>query len=165
MGVKISIGDVFTIPLSENDFGLGQVVDVLGAELYLIAFAEVWGVETPPNADSVLSLKPHFATLSLDAKLWNGDWEIIGNVTGNLNSIRRPLFKIRQRGVMFVESQDGTKARPAKSDELEQLRFRGTVSPIRIQKAVQAQNGIIEWNEMFDELRYSYAESSSALEI
>lgn len=165
MSIQISQGDVFVMPLGEGVMGLGQVVDVLDAELYLVAYGEVWHDDSPPEAKEVIRLTPVFATLSLDAKLWNGDWTIIGNIVENLSAIQRPLFKIRQGGSVLVESHDGSKSRAAIGPEEEMLRYRKTVAPIRLQKAVQAHNRMIEWNDLFEEMKYTYAQACSSLEV
>jgi hypothetical protein len=158
-------GDVFLIPLDDTRVSLGQVVDVLPNELYLVAFGGSWQALSPPLVNEVLGKEPRFSTLSLDAKLWNGDWPIIGNTTENLPNIRLPLFKVRSSGCVLVEKHDGSKSRIATSNEELLLRFRATVSPIRLENAVKADQGIKDWNTAFDELFYSYAKESSQLEV
>jgi hypothetical protein len=163
--INASKGDVFLIPLDESRVGLGQVVDVLPSELYLVAFAGSWPAYSPPIANDVIGREPRFATLSFDAKLWNGDWRIIGNTVENLPSIRLPLFKVRCTGCVLVEKHDGSKSRLASTDEAQFLRYRSTVAPVRLENAVKADHGIADWNPAFDKLFYSYAKDSSELEI
>lgn len=163
--INASKGDVFLIPLDESRVGLGQVVDMLPSELYLVAFAGSWPTCSPPVASDVIGQEPRFATLSFDAKLWNGDWRIIGNTIENLPSIRLPLFKVRCNGCLLIEKHDGSKSRLASTNEAEFLRYRSTVTPIRLENAVKADHGIGDWNPAYNKSLYSCAKDSSELEI
>lgn len=163
--INASKGDVFLIPLDESRVGLGQVADVLPSELCLVAFAGSWPTHSLPIANDVIAREPRFATLSFDAKIWNGDWRIIGNTVENLSSIRSPLFKVRVSGCVLIEKHDGSKSRLASADEAEFLRYRSTVAPIRLENAVKADHGIADWNPAFDKLLYSFAKDSSELKI
>lgn len=163
MAVKLEKGDVFSIPVSESLFGMGQVVDVLPQELYLIVFDGTWKANEMPAVSELNGREPFLATLSLDAKLWNGDWKVIGNYQENLSSIAIPLFKVRIGSDVFVESYDGDYRRMASTSETELLRNRKTVAPVRLEKALKAKWGIGDWHPAYDELTYDYAVSSSAL--
>ncbi len=163
MNFEAAMGDVFVIPISDSLMGIGQVIDVLQHELYLVVFEETRDASDSPRADEVCGCKPLFSTLSLDAKLWNGDWKIIGNCRRNVATIAKPLFKVLISDIMYVESYRGSQRRPAREDEIEKLRNRTTVAPIRLEKALRAWLGLAEWNPMYEELFYTYATMSSAL--
>lgn len=163
MTVQLKKGDVFSIPVSESIFGMGQVVDVLPQELYLIVFDRTWKENETTAVNELNGCEPFLASLSLDAKLWNGDWKVIGNYQENLGNIAIPLFKVRIGGDVFVESYDGGYRRMASTSETELLRNRKTVAPVRLEKALKAKLGIGDWHPAYDELTYDYAVSSSAL--
>lgn len=154
-------GDVFLIPLDDDRVGLGQIVDVLRSELYVVVYDKAWDAGNPPSPQKVFILTPLFASLTLDAKLYHGDWKIIGNVTDNLSAIKLPLSKVRISGKMHIESHDGSWRRPATAAEAEHLRFRKTVAPVRLEKALQAQHGIVEDHPAYDDLRYELVVESS----
>ncbi len=149
--------------MSESIFGMGQVVDVLPQELYLIVFDGAWKADEAPALNELDGREPFLASLSLDAKLWNGDWKVIGNYQENLSNIAIPLFKVRFDGDMFAESYDGDYRRMASTSDAELLRNRKTVAPVRLEKALKAKLGIGDWHPAYDELTYDYALSSSAL--
>lgn len=154
-------GDVFLVPLDDERTGLGQIVDVLPSELYVVIYEDAWSA--PPPAEVVAGLTPLFASLTLDAKLYHGDWEIIGNVTDNLPAIRLPLSKVRISGKMCIENHDGSASRPATPEEAECLRFRKTVAPVRLENALKAHYKLVEQNAAYQELSYDLVVDSSTL--
>jgi len=156
-------GDVFLIPISDSTFGMGQVVDTLPSELYLVIFESIWPASEPPTPAAVIDSTPLLSSLSLDAKLWNGDWAIIGNCTENLCTIALPMYKARIAGEMYVESYRGDGRRVATEAELSCLINRKTVAPVRLEKAIKAKHGIGDWHPLYDELLYGYAQTSSKL--
>ncbi|MCC9608315.1 immunity 26/phosphotriesterase HocA family protein [Blastopirellula sp. JC732] len=157
------IGDVFLFPIDDERVGMGQIIDVLPSELYVVIFESAWDVNSPPQSHAVVGRTPLFGSLTLDARLHHGDWKIIGNVTGNLADIALPLSKVRISGQMHVESHDGKWSRLATDEEGEQLRFRKTVAPIRLEKALQAEFGLIDKSEAYDELRYNLVVDSARI--
>lgn len=154
-------GDVFLVPIDSERIGLGQIVDVLPSELYVVIYETAWDARRPPSPQDVLGRTPLFGSLTLDARLHHGDWKIIGNTTDNLADIKRPLSKVRISGQMHIESHDGSWARPATAEEAEHLRFRKTVAPVRLEKALQAYYGLLERHAAYDELRYALVVDSA----
>lgn len=157
---KVDVGDVFLIPLDAAGFGVGQVAGNWNGELYFLIYDAAYPTrEVDPKL--VISQTPLFAALSLDAKIFHGDWPIIGNVTENLGSIPQPAFKVNQEGRVFLESRDRSVSRPATCDEDAALRFRNVVAPIRLENALKAHKGIGDWNPKYEDLRFKYALESS----
>mgnify|MGYP000097272378 CR=1 FL=1 len=156
-------GDVFLISIDNTQVGLGQIVDVLPSELYVVIYENAWNASSPPCPQDVVGLEPLFAALTLDAKLYHGDWKIIGNVTNNLVDIKRPLSKVRISNETYIESHDGSWSRCATPDEAEQLTFRKTVAPVRLEKALRAYYGLLEKHPAYDELRYDLVVDSTSL--
>tara|TARA_R110002049_G_C9026253_1_gene551704 strand:- start:81 stop:995 length:915 start_codon:yes stop_codon:yes gene_type:complete len=147
-------GDVFLLPIDSTRVGLGQIVDVLQSELYVVIYANIWNASSPPCPQDAVGQEVLFASLTLDAKLHHGDWTVIGNVTNNLANIKLPLSKVRISGEMHIESHDGSWSRCATAEEAEQLRFRKTVAPVRLEKALKAHYGVLEPHPAYDDLRY-----------
>jgi hypothetical protein len=95
--------------------------------------------------------------------LWHRHWPIIGNVQDNLRGFPQPNYKVRQNGVVFLESRDRTLSRPATAEEAEILRYRTVTSPAAIEVVVRAHFGIGEWNSRFEGHLADYAYRSAAL--
>ncbi len=159
---KARVGDVFLLPIEGSRMGIGQVAGDRQGELYFVIYDVVHETAEVEPA-SVLRETPLFAALSMDAKIYHGDWPIIGNVPENLARIPQPVFKVDQGGQTFLESRDRSVYRPASSAEAETLRLRTVVAPIRLEKALKAYNGVGEWTEIYDDLRAGYALQSSRL--
>ena len=147
-------GDVFLVPIDITRVGLGQIVDVLPSELYVVIYENAWNANSPPCPRDVIGQEVLFASLTLDVKLHHGDWTVTGNVTDNLANIKLPLSKVKISGEMHIESHDGNWSRCATPEEAEQLRFRKTVAPVRLEKALKAHYGILEPHPAYDDLRY-----------
>lgn len=160
MSHNACVGDVFLISIDEARWGIGQVAGAWKGELYIVIFDALFDND---NADprSVIAAKPMFAALSLDAKIHNGDWPIIGNWTTNLASFPQPVFKVNQGGFIFLESRDRSIFRPASKEEAKILRFRTVVAPVRLEKALKAHNGVGRWDPRYDDLLFDYALESS----
>lgn len=162
MGIQVKVGDVFLVPLDGKSWAVGQLVSAWNDELYVAIFGQK--IETH-NVDphSVIDQEPVFLALTLDAKIFHGDWPIVGNVQENLASFPQPAFKVRQAGVVYMESRDRTVSRPASSSEAEMLRNRSVSSPAVIEEAVQGYFGVCEWNPHYDKFHSDYAAASSKL--
>lgn len=162
MGIQAKAGDVFLVPLDGKSWALGQLVSDYEGELYVAIFCQkVETTELDPR--SVIGLKPAFLALTLDAKLFHGDWPLLGNVQENLSSFPQPTFKVRQSGVVQIESRDRTVSRPATPAEAEILRYRSVSSPAVIEGAVKAHFDAGEWNPHYEDLDANYAFESSRL--
>lgn len=162
MSIQVKVGDVFLVPLDGKSWALGQLVSAWNDELYVAIFGqkvEAQGVD--PH--DVAAQEPVFLALTLDAKLFHGDWPILGNVQENLTSFPQPAFKVRQSGVAYIESRDRTVSRPAAPAEAEILRYRSVSSPAVIEKAVQAHFGIGDWSPHYDEFPADYAYQTARL--
>lgn len=151
--MKWKKGDVFTIPIDEEYVGIGQIAEVIGVELYVVVFDGKHHLKELPSLSSAVE-QPHlFASLTLDAKLHHGHWEVIGNTTEDLAAEELPWYKVRINGVMHVESCDKKTFRPATEEEEQVLRNRKTVAPVRLEKALQAEYGVIDSHPAYEELR------------
>jgi hypothetical protein len=162
MGVKVSVGDVFAVPVSGEEVGLGLVCGDWNGELYLVLFDGLIH-QTEAQAESVWTATPLLAALSLNAKLYHGDWLIIGRLPDAVARIPQPVFKVGVGGRPYVESRDRLVTRPATAEEAEELRYRTVVAPVRLEKALQAFHGFGEWLPHYDDLKADYALRSARL--
>jgi hypothetical protein len=143
------VGDVFLISI-EQDFGIGQIVDVYKQSIYVCVFDERRSIgEYCP--DDVSDLTPLLATSTLDALLFHGIWQTIGNEKRNLNHIAMPVFKVRYNDEVYVESFQGKLLRRATVDEETSLPDRRISAPIILDNALKASYGIGPWEARYDE--------------
>ena len=156
MGVTVRRGDVFLIPIDDDNNVAGQIVGNPDGELYLAVFE---GLMDGRNFDfQEITRRPiMLLCLSLDAKLWHGDWEIIGNYDANLAQIPNLFFQVETLKGTMVESRDLNFSRPAGQEEKSVLRRRKVVAPIRVEKAAKAFYGAVPWDDIYDDLKPDYA--------
>ena len=161
MAKKASVGDVFLIPIEGDRYGIGQVAGDWKGELYLVVYDREVSINASPNEIDGAFLQ--FATLSLDAKLHNGDWPIIGSRQDNIEGIPQPWFKVGYNEQTYVEARDRSVFRPATATEEARLRLRTVVAPVRLEKALKARHGFGDWHSRYDELTAEYASESAKL--
>jgi hypothetical protein len=153
--LEINKGDVFSIPITDALFGLGQIVFAYtegGADdaYYMAIFGET--ATTLDNLDvaSVVRGRPLLLALSFDAKIYSGQWEIIGNYPVS-SDLPLPAVKIRRSGTMYVVDYSGSRSRVASEREAALLSYRTYVSPQLLVEALRAKLGFEEWQQRFDE--------------
>lgn len=79
MSSRVSVGDLFTIPLNERSVALGQVVGVYLKRSYLVDIFD--GVSEPAGSASkrsITSMNVVIVALTLDAKFRSDQWRVIG---------------------------------------------------------------------------------------
>lgn len=158
---RLTVGDVFLVPLDGESYGIGQLAGNWKGELYVVIYDKLVSRNaSPADVDgAVLQL----AALTLDAKFYHGDWPVIGSRRDNLADLPQPWFKVDVNGETHIEARDRSVTRRATETEEASLRYRTVVAPIRIETALKALHGHTEWNPRFDDLRADYALESSKL--
>lgn len=148
---RVRIGDVFQIPLDDERTGYGQVVAKRMSAYLVILFKAADPAEGTLELSSIINGKIAGMAETLDSKLWNGDWPVVGNTPPDWSRICLPNYKVAYGGPdnMHVEAYDGKRHRPATRREIEMLRFREVCSAMRVQKAFQAFHGAIPWNDNY----------------
>jgi hypothetical protein len=164
--VKAKVGDVFRVPISEEECGFGQILaKYKGGMLLMVVFSQKGKRHECPAIEEIVSSRPLFVSNSLDAKIWHGDWPIIGNVLPDVERLPLPKYKVRIGQEMYVETYDAKRARPATQAELSRLMFRECVAPVLLEDALKAYWGFGEWEESFDSLKAEAALQCACVEV
>lgn len=162
---NIILGDIFTIPLGNGEFGFGHVVTDYNKRSGGFMMA-VYDLKLEDANNLVFA---HFGETNLlllgftfDAKIYHKDWQIIGNFTENIERIKMPYFRlglpsdnaqiVNYKGEILSEIDDST---------FEKLRYKSEIAPIRYENALKAHYGIQEWKDDYDKLLYKYAIDSN----
>jgi len=162
MGIQVKVGDVFLVPLDDKSWAFGQLVSAWNDELYIAVFNEqTQAQEADPYL--IVEKKPIFLTLTLDAKLFHGHWPVIGNIKDNISNFPQPVYKVRQSGIVYLESRDRTFTRPASLNECRAVSYRTVASPALVEKAIQAHFGMGEWMPEYEKFSADYAYDSTLL--
>jgi hypothetical protein len=160
MGIKVKSGDVFLVPLDNTNSVAGLVISERKHMFYIVVFEEKIK-QTERDIAKILNGRPMFLTLTLDAKLWNGDWQIIGNAQDQTSKFPQPTFKVQYKGKIYLESLDEQFRRVASPLEEKILDYRTVSSPAAIENAAKAKFGIVAWSDYYNVLLAEYAISTS----
>jgi hypothetical protein len=163
--VGARVGDVFSVRIDEERFGLGQVVAVYGNNAYFFAlfeptFAQGQRLDLEREVRAPVAL----LALSLDAKIAVGDWRVLGNAPVP-DDMPLPAFKemVGTPDRVDVVDYSGGRRRPARDDEAERLPNRKIVAPVRLEKALRAKHGLEPWIDAYAELEPSTITSTARL--
>lgn len=159
---KINTGDIFKIPIKNSEFGLGQIAYMPNHkhDFMMIVFDKKYNVKEEINFEELKNQKILFLGYTVDAKLYNKDWEVIGNYTTNLSEIKFPCHKL---GLPNDDYPDGARLVDHKGNVLanidrytfEILSYKTEVGPIRFENALKAYFGLQEWiHEDYDKILY-----------
>lgn len=142
---RAEIGDVFRVLVSNEHSGFGQILAKYESEMLLIVLFSVFhNTDSLPLLSSIIDSEPLYIVNSLDAKLWNGEWQILGNIPPNYSRFPLPKYKVHVEGVSHVESYDGLHRRRASDLEWQSLAFRKCFSPQVLQDALKDKLGTLE---------------------
>lgn len=161
---KLKVGDVFSVPIDGDRIGLGQAV----ARFFDAHYLAVYDLILPADKeiDLIATLRGAavlFLGLSSDAKIYVGDWRILGHLPVP-DSVVLPAYKLcagLDVVVTKVVDYSGTRERIATADEASILSNRTMVSPVRFEKALKARCGLVMWEEHFADL-YPRPEATTA---
>ncbi|BFO67004.1 Imm26 family immunity protein [Chryseobacterium sp. KCF3-3] len=159
---KLNVGDVFTIPLENDEFGIGQIVYMPNHKhnFIMIVFDKKYNLKEEVDLNGLQDLKVLFLGYTVDAKLYHKHWEIIGNTLSNLSSVKFPCYKLGlpnddyPDGARLVDHKGNVLANIDK-DTFDSLSYQNEVGPIRFQNALKAHFGLQEWiPEDYDKILY-----------
>jgi Immunity protein 26 len=162
---RISVGDVFSLPLDDERAGCGQVVAKYESGGYYFAiFAEAYKRSALPPPSELIRGDLAFLALSLDAKIHVGDWQVIGTEPVG-NDLPLPAYKevVGTPDQVDVVDYSGARRRRAAPAEVARLAYRKIVAPVRLEKALRALHGVESWESAYDELRPNEATSTASL--
>lgn len=163
--MKLKAGDIFTIPVTEDETGFGQIINIPNKNNFIIVvFEKMYSGKDWPSLDEIVNDKILFLGYTMDAKLYHKHWIIIGNNISNLNKIKFPYYKLGTPPEnIFIVNYKGEKVRKATIDEFNSLNYQSVVAPIRYENALKANFNLLDWDDSFNDLLYTYTLDSVKL--
>lgn len=158
--LKLSLGDVISIPLANNLFGFGQIVSPYDRKSggFLIAIFDfkssaLNGVHLPNICNSEII----FLGFTFDAKLYHKHWSVIGNYTKNISTIKTPYNKLgTPPDEIYLIDADNNILAEISEHEFHDLEYRTEIAPVRFENALKAHFGLQEWKgQDFDKILYN----------
>ncbi len=150
--MKINEGDIFEFSINDNTTCYGQIIKIPNKEsLVVVIFEGLYN--SRPLLDEIVKDDILLFGSTFDARIYNGNWKVIGNTKNNLEGIHLPFYKI---GIdpAYLESFDGMRIRELCPSEEGKFSYRKYVAPVRFELALKAHYKQTEWNEKYDSLLY-----------
>ena len=156
---KLKVGDVFTMtPINdESDFkiGFGQIVKINNKSNFIIVvFKQICHNQNLPSLDKIVGDDILFLGYTMDALFYHKYWQVIGNVSFNLDKIKLPYYKLGTPPDMNIVNYKGNMLRKASRYEFDNLEYQTVSAPVRFELALNAYHKIAGWNKDDNELLY-----------
>ena len=163
---ELNFGDVISIPLGENLYGFGQVINSYDNKSgsFLIAIFD-FKSETLKDVklESICSSKPLFLGFTFDAKIYHGHWLLIGNYKKNIPLIKKPYFKLgTPPNDIYLVDISGEIITEITEEMFNRLTYKTEIAPIRYENALKAYYGLQEWiDEDYNKILYQQSINSN----
>jgi len=151
MRMSIDEGLMFSIPLSEQTFGFGQLIVWQKPIFYMVAYDLR---SESRSINETQELRPILMGNFFDVLIRNGRWQPIRK--SPVPKVVFPCFKIKIGDKFYVESWDRQRNREATPADLAILEPRTDYGPIILENALKAHFGIMPSERMFDALRVEH---------
>lgn len=149
--IKVSLGDVFAIPVNGNTYSYGQLV-YRGATSDVFIIFDM-ATEQSKSLKEIVKSPILFMVNSVDIKLEDGEWLILGKeeIPESL-SLKNYIAETLDGYVVLDPGGKGI--REATEADIKNLTTLTSYSPFVIERAIQARFGDGEWEDYLDELLY-----------
>lgn len=156
--MKLKEGDVFSISLTVNEVGFGQVIAFPNrSTIMIVLFNHKEELSTNYNIEVICTSKIVFIGCTYDAKLYHNDWIIVGNYKANLTSINLPVYKLGTPPIeIYLVDYKGKKLRSVSLKEFNTLHYQTFIAPVRFENALKAFFKLQEWrSDDYDKILYN----------
>lgn len=152
--MKLKNGDYFSIPITEIEIGIGQIIELKKHSFYFVIFKEKIKIEdmNNDNIEKVFSSELLFFGETTDARLYHNIWRILGNKPPVVGKECIPYFKVKTLLGWWLIDYKGNKIQKISKEESNNYTYETSYSPIRFENALKAYYDIIPWNDSFSEL-------------
>ena len=153
--MKLKVGDIFTITISNDEIGFGQIVAFPNVfTLLIIVFDKKQKIDAEYDFNEILSSRILFLGYTLDAKLYHKHWKVIGN-----NPVTNVEFPYHRLGTppheIYITDFKGKRIRPCTIEEFDKLDYETVIAPVRYENALKAFYGLKDWiDEDYNKLLY-----------
>jgi Immunity protein 26 len=154
---KLNEGDLFTIPLNESEFGIGQIVCFPNTSdaFIIIVFDKKYSSSQNIDFKELVTSEILFLGYTFDAKLYYKDWNIMDNIKSNIADVKSPFFKLGTIDDARLVNYKSEELKAIDKKSFEQLSYKTEIAPIRYENALKAHFGLKEWKaEDYDKILY-----------
>ncbi|MDM1407520.1 hypothetical protein [Myroides sp. DF42-4-2] len=151
--MKLKEGDLFEIKIAEDVLVYGQIVSTFKKKAFsIVCFVGTY--DRRPEVKDIINKEVLLFGNTFDAKFYHGDWVVFTNEKSNLPRIKMPYYKIGTDSI-YVEDFFENRIRKASKEDINRLRYRNYIAPIRFESALKAYYNYIDWDNLYDDLLYN----------
>lgn len=166
--LKLSLGDVISIPLSDDLFGFGQIVGEYEKKSggFLVAIFDFKSTTIDEiEISNICNSDIIFLGFTFDAKLYHKHWSIIGNYTENISTIKKPYSRLgTPPDEIYLIDANNNRVAEISEDIFNELEYKTDIAPVRYENALKAYFGLKEWKaEDYDKLLYKHSLKSNEI--
>lgn len=145
-------GDIFRFDIDGDRHSYGQIVCVPNNDLKWFAIFDI-ATDKDLKLEEIVNSNILILAQSMDAKLENEDWKILGRHPVLKKRIKFPLFKVHSasRG-WLIQNHKGEFKKPVNEDEIGNAKKKKSFSPAALEYAIKAHLGLVEHKEFCDEI-------------
>lgn len=155
---KLNSGDIFTLPLGSEEFGIGQIVCFPNTkDVFIMIVFDYRSKKYDTNeVKSAIIAPPLFLGYSTDARLYHKYWEVIDNDKNNLDKIVMPYHCLgTPPNEVYLTDYKNIRLKEINEAEFNMLEYLTTYAPIRFENALKAHFGLQDWiPENYNEILY-----------
>lgn len=152
--VKLRHGDLFEFPVTDGRLGYGLIV-IPGGVLYAVFFRSLHS--SRPDIASALADEIALVGTTMDSLFYHGRWSVIAHDQPIPATIPFPNWKVKIGDELRTTDFDGRNYWPMRPDEVDLLDYKWSRAPLAFQDALEALNGLGEWQASYDKLTPTYA--------
>jgi len=152
--VKLRRGDLFELPVTDGRLGYGLVI-IPGGVLYAAFFRSLHS--SRPDMASLLADEIALVGTTMDSMFYHGRWSVIAHGQPIPAAIPFPNWKVKIGDELRTTDFERRYHWPMRPDEVDLLDYKFSRAPLGYQDALEAINGIGEWQESYDKLTLAYA--------
>ncbi len=159
--LKLNEGDVFSFAVGEDKVGIGQIAEFSQPSgrvfkgVFLVSILEPL-FESAVELDEIDLSAILLSGWTMDARLYHGNWTVIGNRPVPVEKIPKPCSKVTIEGAVWVNDYRGNPVRRATPQEAEALDLHSSRSPMGFESAFLAHHGFAEPSEHHRKLTLNY---------
>lgn len=151
--VKISIGDIFTIPFKKEEFAYVQIVEKTSVNDCFILFELTGKVKKLPSLSEIIDSRILYLVYSVDTRIRENHWKFLGNISVPTINISKEFIIDSPNGLIVNNNLD-IFLRQANEKDIKTLKTFSSYSPSVLEKIVEFQFGNGRYFEYFEDLKY-----------
>jgi hypothetical protein len=155
---KLNVGDIFTIPLGNGEFGIGQIVCFPNTKDVFIMIVFDYKAKDYDESNIAIAVKSAilFLGYSTDARLYHENWVIIGNSIDQLDKVAMPFYRLgTPPDEIYLINYKSERVKAITEVEFDMLGHLTSYAPIRFENALKAHFELKEWDSQnYDKILY-----------